>query len=362
MIQPLENIRKIIHIDMDAFFASVEQRDNPEYKGKPIAVGGQGARGVVAAASYEARKYGVHSAMPSKTAIKKCPFLIFARPRFDVYKQVSDQIREIFLEYTDLVEPLSLDEAYLDVTHHKKGKPSATLIAKEIKLRILEETSLTASAGISINKFLAKIASDYRKPNGLYLIKPEDAEAFVESLSIEKFFGIGKVTAQKMHNLKIFTGVDLKRFSEYELIKYFGKQGSFYYHIARAVDNRPVEPDRARKSVGAENTFSIDISDIQEMLNELELITKILFERIKKSNSYGKTLTLKVKFHDFRQITRSKTLNTEISTYEILWTSALDIFNKTKLDDQKVRLLGLSVSNLPSEISANVPLQLTINF
>ncbi|MDF1550314.1 MAG: DNA polymerase IV, partial [Bacteroidales bacterium] len=231
--------RKIIHIDMDAFFASVEQRDNPEYKGKPIAVGGTSARGVVAAASYEARKYGVYSAMPAKTAKKKCPFIIFVRPRFDVYKQVSNQIRQIFLEYTDLVEPLSLDEAYLDVTQHKKGKPSATLIAKEIKQRIFDETGLTASAGISINKFLAKIASDYRKPNGIFLIKPEDAEAFVEKLPIEKFFGIGKVAAEKMHNLGIYNGLDLKALSEIELIKKFGKQGSYFYHIARAIDNRP---------------------------------------------------------------------------------------------------------------------------
>jgi DNA polymerase-4 len=357
-----ENIRKIIHIDMDAFFASVEQRDNPEYKGKPIAVGGSGARGVVAAASYEARKYGVHSAMPSKTAIKKCPFLIFVKPRFDVYKQVSDQIRSIFFEYTDLVEPLSLDEAFLDVTHHKKGKPSATLIAIEIKKRIFEETGLTASAGISINKFLAKIASDYKKPNGLFLIKPEEAEAFIEKLPIEKFFGVGKVTAQKMFNLKIFTGADLKKLTEYELIKHFGKQGDYFYHIARAIDNRMVEPNRERKSVGAENTFSTDLTDVQEMLFELENIAKTLFQRMEKSNSFGKTLVLKVKFHDFRQITRSKTFNQEISDYQILWKLSQDIFNKLNFENQKIRLMGLSVSNLPSEINANVPLQLTINF
>jgi DNA polymerase-4 len=362
MLKVQENIRKIIHIDMDAFFASVEQRDNPEYRGKPIVVGGQGARGVVAAASYEARKYGIHSAMPSKTAIKKCPFLIFVRPRFEAYKQVSDQIREIFLEYTDLVEPLSLDEAYLDVTHHKKGKPSATLIAKEIKQRILEETGLTASAGISVNKFLAKIASDYRKPNGLFLIKPDEAEAFVENLPIEKFFGIGKVTAEKMHKMHIATGADLKKLSEYELIKHFGKQGIYYYHIARAIDTRQVEPERARKSVGAENTFTTDITDIQEMLQELEEIAKTLFDRIIKSNSFGKTLTLKVKFHDFKQITRSKTLSNEITNYEILWASSLEIFNKTNLYGQKVRLFGLSVSNLPSEMLSNAPLQLTLNF
>jgi DNA polymerase IV len=362
MNKVIENVRKIIHIDMDAFFASVEQRDNPEYKGKPIAVGGLGGRGVVATASYEARKYGVHSAMPSKTAIKKCPFLIFVKPRFEAYKHVSDQIRLIFHEYTDLVEPLSLDEAYLDVTHHKIGKPSATLIAKEIKQRIWEETKLTASAGISINKFLAKVASDYHKPNGLFLIKPEEAETFVANLPIEKFFGIGKVTAAKMHSMNISTGSDLKRFSEYELIKHFGKQGKYYYYICRAIDTRLVEPERVRKSVGAENTFSIDISDIQEMLHELEQIAKVLYERIQKSCFQGKTLTLKVKFHDFKQITRSKKLNIEISNYNILWISSLELFNKTILDGQKVRLFGLSVSNPPSELESNAPLQLTINF
>ena len=296
---------------MDAFFASVEQRDNPEYKGKPIAVGGLSSRGVVAAASYEARKYGVYSAMPAKTAKKKCPFITFVRPRFEVYKQVSNQIRQIFLEYTDLVEPLSLDEAYLDVTQHKKGKPSATLIAKEIKQRIKEETELTASAGISINKFLAKIASDYKKPNGLFLIKPEEAEAFVEQLPIEKFFGIGKVSAEKMHSLGIFNGLDLKRLSEYDLIKHFGKQGSYYYHIARAIDNREVQPNRERKSVGAENTFETDIENPEEMLEQLEKIAQTLMGRIERVKLYGRTLTIKIKFSDFKQITRSKTFPLE---------------------------------------------------
>ena len=347
---------------MDAFFASVEQRDNPDYQGKPIAVGGQSARGVVAAASYEARKYGVYSAMPAKIAKKKCPFLIFVRPRFEVYKKVSNQIRQIFLEYTDLVEPLSLDEAYLDVTHHKKGKPSATLIAKEIKQRILQETALTASAGISINKFLAKIASDYRKPNGLFLIKPEEAEVFVEKLPIENFFGIGKVSAQKMHQLGIFTGLDLKSVPEYDLIKHFGKQGSYYYHIARAIDNRPVEPDRERKSVGAENTFETDIGNIPEMIFELEQIAKILYGRIEKSKSYGRTITIKIKFDDFKQITRSKTYYQEIDGYEILWDATLEIFNKLDLRNLKVRLLGISVSNFTSDIDTSKPLQLTFDF
>ncbi len=347
---------------MDAFYASVEQRDNPDYRGKPIAVGGLSSRGVVAAASYEARKYGVYSAMPAKTAKKKCPFIIFVRPRFDVYKQVSNQIRQIFLEYTDLVEPLSLDEAYLDVTQHKKGKPSATLIAKEIKQRIKTETGLTASAGISINKFLAKTASDYRKPDGLFLIKPEDAEAFVEQLPIEKFFGIGKVSAEKMHRLGIFNGLDLKGLSEYDLIKHFGKQGSYYYHIARAIDHREVQPNRERKSVGAENTFEYDIEDPEEMLDELEKIAQTLHRRIEMAKAFGRTLTIKIKFSDFKQITRSKTYPIEIDTYEVLWDSTKEVFNKLDFSGYKVRLLGISVSNFVADEDLSQPLQLTFDF
>lgn len=354
--------RKIIHIDMDAFFASVEQRDNPELQGKAIAVGGLGNRGVVAAASYEARKYGVFSAMPAKTAKRKCPFLIFVRPRFEQYKIVSNQIRQIFLEYTDLVEPLSLDEAYLDVTTHKKGKPSATLIAKEIKQRIKEETGLTASAGISINKFLAKIASDYRKPDGLFLIKPEDAEAFVDELPIEKFFGIGKVTAKKMHNMGISFGKDLKKFDEIELIRNFGKQGSYYYHIARAIDLREVKPNRLRKSVGAENTFEFDLESTDEMKQELQVIAQKLAQRIEKSKSYGKTLTVKVKFNDFKQITRSKTNKLDIDNFEQLWASCRKIFDTIDFTDKKVRLLGLSVSNLATDNIQGQAVQLTFDF
>ncbi len=358
----LPNIRKIIHIDMDAFFASVEQRDNPELSGKPIAVGGLGNRGVVAAASYEARKYGVFSAMPAKTAKKKCPFLIFVKPRFEAYKQVSNHIRQIFLEYTDLVEPLSLDEAYLDVTTHKKGKPSATLIAKEIKQRIKDETGLTASAGISINKFLAKIASDYDKPNGLFLIKPDEAKAFVEELPIEKFFGIGKVTARKMHKLGISNGKDLKNFTEFELIRKFGKQGSYYYHISRAIDSREVKPDRLRKSVGAENTFEYDIDNPDEMKQQLLLIAQTLIKRIEKSKSFGKTLTLKIKFSDFKQITRSKTEKFEINDFETLWKLSSEIFDLLDFTNRKVRLLGLSVSNLQYDNITGQPVQLTFNF
>ncbi|MBN1252339.1 MAG: DNA polymerase IV [Bacteroidales bacterium] len=354
-------MRKIIHIDMDAFFASVEQRDNPEYKGKPIAVGGLSSRGVVAAASYEARKYGVYSAMPSKTAKKKCPFIIFVRPRFDVYKQVSKQIMEIFLEYTDLVEPLSLDEAFLDVTTHKKGKPSATLIAKEIKERIKNETGLTASAGVSTNKFLAKIASDYKKPDGLFLIKPEEAEKFVEELPIEKFFGVGKVTAQKMHKLNITLGKDLKKLSEYELIKKFGKQGAYFYNICRAIDNREVKPDRLRKSVGAENTFETDISNINEIESELINIAETLFKRIEKVKLYGKTITIKIKFSDFKIITRSKTVGFEINSFESLKNSSLDLLRNENLENTAIRLIGISVSNF-SIINSNFPIQLTFDF
>ncbi|HLP05808.1 MAG TPA: DNA polymerase IV, partial [Paludibacter sp.] len=255
-------MRKIIHIDMDAFFASIEQRDNPDYRGKPLAVGHAGTRGVVAAASYEARKYGVRSAMASKTALRKCPQLIFVMPRFDVYKSVSSQVLEIFREYTDLVEPLSLDEAFLDVTENHKNMPSATHIALEIKQKIFEKLSLTASAGVSFNKFLAKIASDFNKPNGIYVVTPETAAQFVEKLEIEKFYGVGKVTAKRMHQLGINTGADLKQWSIEGLVANFGKAGHFYYQNARGIDHRPVEPQHIRKSVGAETTFGHDTDNL----------------------------------------------------------------------------------------------------
>ncbi len=358
----MQKYRKIIHIDMDAFYASVEQRDNPEYRNKPIVVGGLGSRGVVAAASYEARRYGVFSAMSSKIAKKKCPFLIFVRPRFEVYKQVSQQIRNIFFEYTDLVEPLSLDEAYLDVSRHKKGKPSATLIAKEIKERIKSELHLTASAGVSINKFLAKVASDYNKPDGLFLIKPEDAEMFVEKLPIEKFFGVGKVTAKKMHRLGISNGLDLKSKSLFELTKHFGKQGAYFYNVARAIDNREVKAERVRKSVGAENTFEHDIQKKEEMLEQLKKISGKLFERIERSNYYGRTVTIKIKFSDFKQITRSKTYNILINSYDLLWNAVTQIFNNIDFNNSKVRLLGISVSNAPYPTKLKQPVQLTFDF
>ncbi len=348
---------------MDAFYASVEQRDFPELKGKPVAVGGSSDRGVVAAASYEARKYGVHSAMSSKVAVRKCPHLIFVRPRFEVYKEVSNQIRAIFHEYTDLVEPLSLDEAYLDVTHNKKGISSATLIAKAIREQILERTSLTASAGISINKFLAKTASDVHKPDGITLIPPENALLFLEQLPIGKFFGIGKVTAKKMTDLEIHTGADLKKWEESALKKRFGKSGGYYYNIVRAIDNREVNPTRERKSLGAENTFDKDLTSQQDILEALEKIADTLYRRIVNSNAFGKTLTIKIKFSDFQQITRSKTVDYEIKYRKDIVSIMKGIMQSEDLSDTKIRLLGISISNFKREKpEKDKSLQLTFDF
>lgn len=352
-------IRKIIHVDMDAFYASVEQRDHPAYRGKPLAVGGSRERGVVAAASYEARQYGVRSAMASALAYRKCPHIIFVKPRFDVYKKVSLQIRTIFQEYTDLVEPLSLDEAYLDVTTNKKGLPSATLIAKEIRQRILDTTGLTASAGISINKFLAKTASDLNKPNGQYLIKPEQAADFVATLPIHKFYGIGKVTAEKMHGLGIQNGAGLRAWSEASLVKQFGKSGRYYYQIARGIDSREVNPNRIRKSIGAENTFPEDLSREKEMLEALQEIAAEVAGRMQKSQRQGKTLTLKVKFSDFVQITRSKTLSYAFSSLDTIGMLGQELLIQEKLDGRAVRLLGLTISGLDQAEEGG---QLTIQF
>ncbi len=345
----METVRKIIHIDMDAFYVSVEQRDNPELRGKPVAVGGSRERGVVAAASYEARKFGVRSAMPSVTAKKKCPGLIFITPRFDVYRSVSKQIMEIFFDYTDLVEPLSLDEAFLDVTQDKKEYGSATLIAKEIKQRIKSEVDLTASAGVSVNKFLAKIASDYKKPDGFFVIKPEDAEKFVETLPIEKFFGVGKVTAEKMHRMGIDNGMDLKKISYDEMIRNFGKVGAYYFNIARGVDNREVNPDRIRKSVGAERTFDTDLIGLTEILQQLSQIEMILHERLERNNFRGRTLTLKVKFDNFTQITRSKSYIEPLSDRVTIHNTAEELARSISYGNRGVRLLGLAVSNLGND-------------
>jgi DNA polymerase-4 len=338
-------MKKIIHIDMDAFYASIEQRDFPEYRGKPLAVGYVELRGVVAAASYEARRYGIRSAMPSKTALRKCPHLIFVAPRFDVYKEVSEQIMEIFFEYTDLVEPLSLDEAFLDVTENHKQIDSATRIAKEIKKCIAEKTGLTASAGVSFNKFLAKIASDYKKPDGLYVIQPKEAEGFVESLEIERFFGVGKVTASKMHQLGIHTGAELKHFSEERLVQLFGKAGHAYFENARAIDNREVNPHRIRKSVGAENTFESDLENSTRMTLELYQIARRVWERIEEDKFYGRTITLKIKYMDFEIITRSKTLPSPITHFRLFWDTAKEMLSHIDTSEKKIRLMGLSISH-----------------
>lgn len=341
--------RKIIHIDMDAFFASVEQRDFPALRGKPIAVGGGSERGVISAASYEARKFGVRSAMSGKMARKLCPSLIFVKHRFEVYKDASREIMSIFRQYTDLVEPLSLDEAFLDVTENKINLPSATLIAKKIRQKIKEETGLTASAGVSYCKFLAKIASDYNKPDGLYLIKPEDAIEFIENLHIEKFFGIGKVTAKKMHKLGIHRGKDLKTYPVSELIRLFGKHGGNLYNLVRGIDNRPVKPNRLRKSVGAEKTFSTDLYLLKEIYENLNKIADTLVERLNKQKRYGYSLTLKVKYSDFKIITRSKTGEQLLNSKDIIMDYTHELLNFVELKNKAVRLLGLSVSKLETD-------------
>lgn len=347
-------IRKIIHVDMDAFFASVEQLDNPDLRGKPIAVGGSSDRGVVAAASYEARKFGVRSAMSSVLAKKLCPNLIFVKSHFNRYKEVSQKIRKIFLEYTDLVEPLSLDEAYLDVTENKKGNPSATLIAKEIRQSIFEQTGLTASAGISINKFIAKVASDINKPNGQKTIAPEEVLDFLEKLDIRKFYGVGKVTQEKMYNLGIFTGMDLKSKSLEYLTENFGKSGRFYYYVVRGIHRSEVKPNRIRKSLGAERTFFENISSEIFMLERLNDIAVEIERRLKKSNVAGKTVTLKIKYSDFTLQTRSKTLPYFISDKTLIFETVKELLFQEKVSNS-VRLLGISLSNLNTETKEKPP-------
>jgi len=341
-------IRKIIHVDMDAFFASVEQLDNPDLRCKPIAVGGSSDRGVVAAASYEARKFGVRSAMSSVLAKKLCPELIFVRSNFERYKEVSQKIRKIFLEYTDLVEPLSLDEAYLDVTENKTGNPSATLIAKEIRQKIFEQTGLTASAGISINKFIAKVASDINKPNGQKTIAPEEVLDFIENLDIRKFYGVGKVTQEKMYNLGIFTGKDLKSKSLEYLTESFGKSGTYYYYVVRGIHKSEVKPNRIRKSLGAERTFFENISSEVFMLERLNDIADEIERRLKKSKVAGKTVTLKIKYSDFTLQTRSKTLPYFISDKSLILETVKELLFQEKVSNS-VRLLGISLSNLNTE-------------
>lgn len=335
---------------MDAFYASIEQRDNPDYRGKPIAVGGspEGRGGVVATASYEARKFGVRSAMPSKRALQLCPQIIFVRPRFDVYKAVSQHIRGIFARYTDLIEPLSLDEAYLDVTTDKLNIGSAIEIATLIRTAIRDELNLTASAGVSVNKFVAKIASDLNKPDGLTFIGPSRIEAFMETLEIEKFHGVGRVTAAKMKSLGLHTGADLKRLSEAELKKHFGKSGAFYYQIVRGIDAREVQPHRETKSIGAEDTFPFDLTSLEDMRDELLKIARTVYERLLRSGMKGRTVTLKIKYHDFKLLTRSRSFAEPTDDREIIYRTACDLLETTDTESRKIRLLGISLSNFAS--------------
>lgn len=332
---------------MDAFYASVEQRDNPEYRGKPLVVGGmpQGRGGVVAAASYEARKYGIRSAMPSKRALQLCPEVIFVYPRFPVYKEVSNKIREIFGRYTDLIEPLSLDEAYLDVTEDKQHIGSAIEIARQIKHAIKDELSLTASAGVSVNKFVAKVASDMNKPDGLSFIAPAQVEAFMEQLPVEKFYGVGKVTADKMKGMGLHTGADLKRLTEEELVQHFGKAGRFYYRIVRGIDDREVETDRETKSLGAEDTFPHDLTTVAELNAEIDKIAVTVSERLQKYGLKGRTVTLKIKYSDFRLITRSRSLPESINDIERITEASKQLLLSTDPEGSKIRLLGISLSN-----------------
>ena len=347
----MAKIRKIIHIDMDAFYASVEQRERPEYKGKPVVVGGNpNSRGVVAACSYEARKFGIHSAMASSRAYKLCPHAIFIRPRFDLYRSVSSEIREIFFEYTDLVEPLSLDEAFLDVTNNFKGMSSATLMAQEIKNKICDRTGgLTASAGVSFNKFIAKVASDINKPDGITVITPEMADEFIDQLPIRKFFGVGKVTEEKMVSLGIKTGADLKQFNKEKLIELFGKSGNYFYNIAHGMDDRPVEPNRIRKSIGKETTLIEDIDDIDQMLEILEDIAGRLEGSLNKRDAKGRTITLKIKYFDFQSITRSVSIDEPADNASVIMKYVKPLLSKTEAGEKKVRLLGISVSNFDDQ-------------
>lgn len=341
--------RKIIHIDMDAFYASVEQRDNPELRGKPVAVGGSAERGVVAAASYEARTFGVRSAMPSVTAKRQCPDLIFVKPRFEVYKAISWQIREIFAEHTPIIEPLSLDEAYLDVTDNLQGIPLARDVALRIREKIKAETGLNASAGISYNKFLAKLASDYRKPNGQFVISPEMGAAFVETLPVGKFHGIGPATSAKMNALGIFTGLDMRNQTLVYMNANFGKSGAYYYWISRGVDERPVRANRVRKSVGAENTFATDLTEFDAMVTELEPLIDKVWRHCESAGTRGRTVTVKVKFADFELITRSRSVASAVASRHDLSVLAIGLLQDNMPLPKPIRLLGVSLSSLQGE-------------
>lgn len=358
-------LRKIIHIDMDAFYASVEQRDHPAYRGKPIAVGGSpDKRGAVAAASYEARKFGVHSALPSRIAVQRCPHLIFVKPRFDVYRAVSHHIRDIFHRYTDLVEPLALDEAYLDVTDHHTPHPSATAIAQAIRQTIWNETHLTASAGISINKFLAKLASGVNKPNGICVIPPDQAESFVAALPVEKFHGIGRVTAKKMNAIGIYTGADLRERTDAQLTEQFGKVGRVYYNMARGTDPRPVNPNRIRKSISAETSFDPDLTHLHDIHNALGAIAREVEQRLTRHQKMGHTIVLKVKYSDYQQITRSRTQDKALHSATAMEALARTMLADTDVGQKPVRLLGIGLSKLV-DVNSSTPMryyQLSIPF
>ncbi|HEY2350531.1 MAG TPA: DNA polymerase IV [Puia sp.] len=355
MSESVISLRKIIHIDMDAFYASVEQRDNPDLKGKPIIVGGlpEGRGGVVATASYEARKYGVRSAMPSKTALRLCPVAIFIKPRFAAYKDVSEKIRAIFHRYTDLVEPLSLDEAYLDVTNDKLGVGSAIDIAKQIRHAIREELQLTASAGVSVNKFIAKLASDINKPDGLAFIGPSAVADFMEKLPVEKFYGVGKVTAEKMKSIGLHTGADLKKRTKNELIKQFGKVGNFYYNIVRGIDDRAVEAHRETRSISAEDTFPFDLTNQEEMYKAIDQLAATVARRVRQHDLKGRTVTLKIKYSDFKQITRNLSLSEATDDAETIFAIARKLLDATEPDNKLIRLLGVGISNFNEQSTNN---------
>jgi DNA polymerase IV len=348
-------VRKVIHIDLDAFYASVEQRDNADLRGKPVAVGRSRERGVVAAASYEARRFGVRSAMPSVTAARLCPELVFMPPRFDVYKAVSAEIRAIFHSYTDLVEPLSLDEAYLDVTPTSPDAPFASQLARQIRAEILAKTSLTASAGISYNKLLAKLASDHRKPNGQFTITPEMGSQFVEMLAVGQFHGIGPATAAKMHALGIRTGADLRTCTAAFLAQHFGKAGSFYYGISRGVDDRPVVPNRPRKSAGSETTFARDLDDEAQIRAALATLVDEVWSWRERSGACGRTVTVKVKYADFEQITRSRTLPEILASRAEFITVSRDLLDAVFPLQKPIRLLGVSMSNFEAAVQPSGP-------
>ncbi|WP_428645634.1 DNA polymerase IV [Roseibium sp.] len=353
-------IRKIIHVDMDAFYASVEQRDNPDLRGKPVAVGGSAARGVVAAASYEARAFGVRSALPSVTAKRRCPDLIFVKPRFDVYRAVSQQIHDVFAEHTDLIEPLSLDEAYLDVTENKQNIEFATEIATIIRARIKEVTGLNASAGISYCKFLAKIASDLNKPNGQAVITPKMGPAFVAELAVKKFHGVGPATAEKMQRLGIETGADLRDKSLTFLRDNFGKSGSWYYRISRGIDERPVQPNRERKSIGAEDTFAVDIFELEAAKAELLPLAEKVCRHAANKQISGRTVTLKVKYADFHQLTRSRSVSAPVRSSEEVLEIALNLLRELFPTPKGIRLLGVTLSSLQADESSPETSQMSL--